>query len=136
MSNMAKEKGRQWDGKSRVSNETYRQRWQDIFGKKKPIRQRKENNPKERKMLQDYFMACRHTFLDKYDKQVITMEDDFPLFAVDKTQIPCLLTMDIINNAKANMTEGEFGAYRAYVEDVLNGWRPPVKFDVIEGGKK
>ncbi len=34
MSNMAKEKGRQWDGKSRVSNETYRQRWQDIFGKK------------------------------------------------------------------------------------------------------
>ena len=31
---MAKEKGRQWDGKSRVSNETYRQRWQDIFGEK------------------------------------------------------------------------------------------------------
>src|SRR5210317_1056620 len=127
MSNMAKEKGRQWDGKSRVSNETYRQRWQEIFGKKKPI---------ERKMLQDYFMACRHTFLDKYDKQVITMEDDFPLFAVDKTQVPCLLTMDIINNAKANMTEKEFKSYRAYVEDVLNGWRPPVKFDVIEGGKK
>ena len=34
MSNMVKEKGRQWDGKSRVSNETYRQRWQDIFGEK------------------------------------------------------------------------------------------------------
>ena len=31
MSNMAKEKGRQWDGKSRVSNETYRQRWNEIF---------------------------------------------------------------------------------------------------------
>jgi hypothetical protein len=136
MSNMTKEKGRQWDGKSRVSNETYRQRWQDIFGKKKPIRQRKENNPIERKMLQDYFMKCRHTFLDKYDEQVITMEDDFPLFAVDKTQVPCLLTMDIINNAKANMTEKEFKSYRAYVEDVLNGWKPPVKFDVIEGGKK
>ena len=28
---MAKEKGRQWDGKSRVSNETYRQRWNEIF---------------------------------------------------------------------------------------------------------
>ena len=26
---MAKEKGRQWDGKSRVSNETYRQNWND-----------------------------------------------------------------------------------------------------------
>ena len=136
MSNMTKEKGRQWDGKSRISNETYRQRWQEIFGNKKPIKQKKENNPKERKMLQDYFMACRHTFLDKYDEQVIFMENDFPLFAVDKTQIPCLLTMDIINNAKANMTEGEFGAYRAYVEDVLNGWKPPIKFDVIEGGKK
>ena len=133
---MTKDKARQWDGKSRVSNETYRQNWNDIFRNKKPIKQRKENNPKERKMLQDYFMAYRHTFLDKYDEQVILMENDFPLFAVDKTQIPCLLTMDIINNAKANMTEGEFGAYRAYVEDVLNGWRPPVKFDVIEGGKK
>ena len=28
---MSKEKGRQWDGKSRISNETYRQRWQEIF---------------------------------------------------------------------------------------------------------
>jgi stalled ribosome alternative rescue factor ArfA len=33
MSNMAKEKGRQWDGKSRVSNETYRQNWNEIFNK-------------------------------------------------------------------------------------------------------
>ena len=31
MSNMNKEKGRQWDGKSRISNETYRQRWNEIF---------------------------------------------------------------------------------------------------------
>jgi hypothetical protein len=23
-----------WDGKSRVSNDTYRKRWQEIFGKK------------------------------------------------------------------------------------------------------
>jgi len=36
MSNMAKEKGRQWDGKSRISNETYRQRWNEIFKKEKP----------------------------------------------------------------------------------------------------
>ena len=32
---MAKEKGRQWDGKSRPSDETYRKRWEEIFGKKK-----------------------------------------------------------------------------------------------------
>ena len=27
------EKGRKWDGKSRVSNDTYRERWNDIFNK-------------------------------------------------------------------------------------------------------
>ena len=26
-----KDSGRQWDGKSRVSNDTYRQRWDEIF---------------------------------------------------------------------------------------------------------
>jgi hypothetical protein len=67
---------------------------------------------------------------------IVVLNVKHALFAVDKTQVPCLLTMDIINNAKANMTEKDFKSYRAYVEDVLNGWRPPVKFDVIEGGKK
>tara|TARA_R100000995_G_C3385761_1_gene78074 strand:- start:339 stop:539 length:201 start_codon:yes stop_codon:yes gene_type:complete len=28
-----KEKGRKWDGKSRVVTDLYRQRWKDIFGK-------------------------------------------------------------------------------------------------------
>jgi len=32
---MAKEKGRQWDGKSRVSNDTYRKRFNEIFKKEK-----------------------------------------------------------------------------------------------------
>ena len=31
---MVKEKGRQWDGKSRPSDDTYRKRWNEIFGKK------------------------------------------------------------------------------------------------------
>ena len=34
---MAKEKRKQWDGKSRVSNETYRQNWNDIFKKEKTL---------------------------------------------------------------------------------------------------
>ena len=34
---MAKEKGRQWDGKSRVSNETYRQNFNRIFKKEKTL---------------------------------------------------------------------------------------------------
>ena len=29
-----KEKGRQWDGKSRPSDDTYRKGWNEIFGKK------------------------------------------------------------------------------------------------------
>jgi hypothetical protein len=30
---MSKEKGRKWDGKSRVSNDNYRKRWNEIFKK-------------------------------------------------------------------------------------------------------
>ena len=29
-----KEEGRKWDGKSRVSNDNYRERWEEIFGQK------------------------------------------------------------------------------------------------------
>ena len=32
---MTKDKARQWDGKSRPSNNVYSQRWNEIFGKKK-----------------------------------------------------------------------------------------------------
>jgi hypothetical protein len=44
--------------------------------------------------------------------------------------------MDIITNSKGHMTEGEFLSYKAYVQDVLDGWRPPLGLEVIEGGKK
>ena len=30
---MSKEKGRQWDGKSRPTNDVYSKRWEEIFGK-------------------------------------------------------------------------------------------------------
>ena len=30
---MSKERGRKWDGKSRVSNDNYRKRWNEIFKK-------------------------------------------------------------------------------------------------------
>ena len=32
-----KEKGRMYDGKSRVSNDLYRRRWDEIFGKPKGV---------------------------------------------------------------------------------------------------
>ena len=31
----AKSSGRKWDGRSRISNDTYRKRWNEIFGKRK-----------------------------------------------------------------------------------------------------
>jgi hypothetical protein len=34
------------------------------------------------------------------------------------------------------MTKEEFESYKLYVQDVLNGYRPHIKFEVIEGGKK
>ena len=42
-------KANNWDGKSRVSNDTYRKRWHEIFGKKEideldeSLKQRKRN---------------------------------------------------------------------------------------------
>jgi len=99
-------------------------------------KQHKKNTREEREIIQNAFMDCRNFFLDKYEAQVKIMEKYFSLFAVDKTQIPCLLTMDIITESKSRMTEGEFLSYKAYVQDVLDGWRPPLGLEVIEGGKK
>ena len=99
-------------------------------------KQHKKNTKEEREIIQNAFMDYRNFFLDKYEAQVEIMEKDFPLFAVDITQIPCLLTMDIITESKSRMTEEEFESYKNYVLDVLNGWRPPIKFEVIKGGKK
>jgi len=99
-------------------------------------KQHKKNTKEEREIIQNAFMDCRNFFLDKYEAQVKIMEKYFSLFAVDKTQIPCLLTMDIITESKSRMTEGEFLSYKAYVQDVLDGWRPPLGLEVIEGGKK
>jgi len=52
-----KPKGRQWDGVSRPSNDTYTKNWQDIFGKKeeeelKESYKQSKLNRKERKKEQ------------------------------------------------------------------------------------
>ena len=33
-----REKGRKWDGRSRISNDQYKKNWNDIFGKKNVVR--------------------------------------------------------------------------------------------------
>ena len=40
---MTKENGRKWDGKSRISNDNYRKRWNEIFNKpKKEVKNEKK----------------------------------------------------------------------------------------------
>ena len=52
----------------------------------------------------------------------------------NKTQAPCLLTMDIITIQNL-MNEREFLSYKAFVQDLLDGWRPPLGLEVIETKK-
>ena len=43
---MTKEKGRQWDGKSRVSNDLYRKRFNEIFKKEQdPFKKKVKEEP-------------------------------------------------------------------------------------------
>jgi hypothetical protein len=37
MDKMSQEKGRQYDGRSRPANDTYRKRWDEIFKKEKSV---------------------------------------------------------------------------------------------------
>jgi len=39
-----REKGKKWDGVSRIPNDTYRKNWEDIFGKReKPKKKEKQS---------------------------------------------------------------------------------------------
>ena len=51
MDKMSQEKGRKWDGKSRVSNDTYRERWNDIFEKKVTVKDLKNLLNEEKKWV-------------------------------------------------------------------------------------
>ena len=91
---------------------------------------------KKEKENSEYFLERQKSFLDVYEKEVSLMENKFSLFAIDKTQVPCLLTMHIITFSKSYMTEKEFESYKNFVQGVLDGWRPPIELEVIKGGKK
>jgi len=50
---MAKEKGKQWDGKSRVSNDLYRKRFDEIFKREKTLYEELMEGYEEEKKLND-----------------------------------------------------------------------------------
>ena len=103
---------------------------------KKIPKQKKTNTREEKEIISNYFMDYRFLFQDQYKGKVKLIEKNFPLYAVDKTQVPCLLAIDLITYSEGTMTKEDFESYKIYVQDVLNGYRPPIKFEVIEGGKK
>jgi len=43
---MSREKGRKWDGVSRVPDDTYRKNWEEIFGKNKKQHKEKDDKTK------------------------------------------------------------------------------------------
>ena len=45
MDKMTQDKARKWNGKSRVSNDTYRKRWKEIFKPKKEEKPKNNKNP-------------------------------------------------------------------------------------------
>jgi len=54
MKQMQRSKGKGWDGKSRPSDDNYRKRWNDIFGKKEEVElkesyEQSKRNKEERK---------------------------------------------------------------------------------------
>ena len=54
MKQMQRSKGKGWDGKSRPVDDNYRQRWDEIFGKKEEVElkesyEQSKRNKKERK---------------------------------------------------------------------------------------
>ena len=44
-----RDKGRKWDGRSRISTETYKNNWNDIFGKKVTVKDLKNLLTEEEK---------------------------------------------------------------------------------------
>jgi len=44
-----RDKGRKWDGRSRISTETYKNNWNDIFGKKVRVKDLKNLLTEEEK---------------------------------------------------------------------------------------
>jgi hypothetical protein len=68
---MVKEKGRQWDGKSRPSDDTYRKRWTEIFGKREKTLHEElmEGFEKEQKELNESYEQSKRNRSERVDDE-------------------------------------------------------------------
>ncbi len=67
---MNKDKGRKWDGKSRVSNDLYRKRWDEIF--KKRVMEGEDPFKKEQDELKESYEQSKRA---KKERESISKEE-------------------------------------------------------------
>ena len=78
-----KEKGRQWDGKSRPSDDTYRKRWNEIFGKKEEdeLKESYKQSLKNKKERDNYSNpVAKELRTPKYKSKVIKIKKKVDYF--------------------------------------------------------
>ena len=62
---MSKDRGRKWDGKSRVSNDKYRKNWDEIF--KKRVMEGEEPVVKEQEELKESYEQSKRAKKERED---------------------------------------------------------------------
>ena len=62
---MSKDRGRKWDGKSRVSNDTYRKNWDEIF--KKRVMEGEDPFVKEQEELKESYEQSKRARKERED---------------------------------------------------------------------
>jgi len=87
-------------------------------------------SPKEilkRQEHQHEFTMYQLAFLKQLEDNIVYGNKTFKNFAVDPTQIPCLLMMNIINYLRKELSEEDFDSFKDFSHDVLEGILPEIK---------
>jgi hypothetical protein len=90
----------------------------------------KELSAKEilkRQEHQHEFTMYQLAFLKHLEDAIVHGTKTFKNFAVDPTQIPCLLMMNIIAYLKGNLSEEDFNSFKDFAHDALEGILPEIK---------
>jgi hypothetical protein len=90
----------------------------------------KELSAKEilkRQKHQKEFTLFQLNFIQLLDQEINYGTKTFKNFAVDPSQIPCLLMMNIINYLRKELPEEDFDSFKDFTHDALEGILPELK---------
>lgn len=90
----------------------------------------KELSAKEilkRQKHQEEFTLFQINFIQLLDQEINYGNKTFKNFAVDPTQIPCLLMMNMIRYLKKEMNEEDYDSFKDFAHDALEGILPESK---------